>query len=74
MGYYGMTNMQSSLLVLLVLAIAFDILSWEYFKFFIIFPITIFIWLLVDCMFYGYNGFMFEPNLHYWKEANEEEY
>lgn len=72
MGY--MSCSQYSLMVLLVIAIAFDILSWDYWKFFFLFPFTVFIALLVDCMFAGHNAFMFEPNLHYWKEANEEEY
>lgn len=72
MGY--MSCSQWTLMVLLVLAIALDILSWDLWKFFFIIPFSLFIWLICDCMFTGHNAFMFEPNLHYWKEANEEEY
>jgi hypothetical protein len=69
-----MSGSQTTLIWLLVIAIATTILAWEYWIYWFIFPFTVLIWLLVDCMFGQYNGFMFEPNLHYWKEANEEEY
>ena len=72
MGY--MTCSQYSLFVLLIFAIAIYILSWDYWKYYFLFPFTLFIALLVDCMFAGHNAFMYEPNLQYWKDANEEDF
>ena len=70
----GLNARQYSLFVAFVLAVALTILSWDNWKYFVIIPISVFMWLLTDLMFFGHNTFMYEPNLHYWKEANEEEF
>lgn len=62
------------LLWFLAIFIVITIISGPLWKFWSLVPFTIFIWWLCDVMFTTRNGFMFEPNYNYWKEANEEEY
>ena len=59
---------------LLLIFIAITILSGPLWKFWFIVPMTIFFWLIIDMMFFSRNMFMYEPNLQFWKEANEVDY
>ena len=68
------TSSQKSLLFLLVIMIFITIISYEYWKYWFVPTLWIFFWWLADCMFLENGMFLYEPNLDYWKEANEEEY
>ena len=68
------TTSQKSLLFLLVIMIFITIISYEYWKYWFVPTLWIFFWWLADCMFLENGMFLYEPNLDYWKEANEEEY
>jgi len=65
---------QKFLLYLLFIAIFITVLAGQYWKFWFILPFSIFVWWLCDAMFFTRNMFMYEPNYHYWKEANEEDF
>ena len=56
------------------ISILIMILAGPLYRYWSLLPITIFIWWLCDVMFTTRNGFMFEPNYNYWKEANDVEY
>ena len=62
------------MLSLFIMSLIITILSWAYWMYWAILPISIFFLYLCVSMFETRNMFMFEPNLHYWKEANEEDY
>lgn len=68
------TSSQKSLLFLLVIMIFITIISYEYWKYWFVPTLWIFFWWLADCMFLEDGMFLYEPNLDYWKEANEEDY
>ena len=68
------SSSNKTLLALLIISIAITILSGAYWKFWFILPFTLLNLWILDSMFFERNAFMFEPNLHYWKEANETEY
>ena len=68
------TSSQKSLLFLLVIMIFITIISYEYWKYWFVPTLWIFFWWLADCMFLEEGMFLYEPNLDYWKEANEEDY
>ena len=61
-------------LVLLFIATFVTIISGQFWKFFFIFPLTIFFVWIVDVLFFTKDMFIYEPNFDYWKEATEEEY
>ena len=68
------TSSQRGLLFLLVIMIFITIIAHEYWKFWFVPTLWIFFWWLADCMFLEEGMFLYEPNLDYWKEANEEDY
>ena len=68
------TSSQRGLLFLLVIMIAITIMSWQYWTYWIVPTIWVFFWWLSDVMFLERGMFLYEPNLDYWKEANEEDY
>lgn len=49
-------------LYLLVVSIAVTILAGEYWKFFFIWPTTVFMIYISDVLFLSHNMFMYEPN------------
>ena len=53
---------------------AITILSGPLWVFWFIVPLTFFMWLIIDMMFFSRNMFVYEPNYQFWKEANEVEY
>ena len=70
--YYNYRQMY--LLYLFIITVAITILAGEYWKFFFILPFSVFNWYLADMMFFTKGQYMYEPNYHYWQEANEVEY
>ena len=68
------TSSQRGLLFTLVIFIAITIISGAYWKYWFVPTLWIFFWWLSDCMFLEPGMFLYEPNLDYWKEANEEDY
>ena len=50
------------------------ILSGPVWIFWFIVPLSLFMWLIIDLMFFTRNMFVYEPNYQFWKEVNEEEY
>lgn len=68
------SSSQHTLFWLFIITSVLTLLSGPIWKFFFIIPFTFLMWLLVDLMFFTANMFMYEPNLFYWKEANEVDY
>ena len=59
----GYSTSQHTLFWLTIIFSVITLLSGPLWKFWSIFPITFFMWLLVDLMFFTANMFMYEPNL-----------
>ena len=46
----------------------------DYWKYWAVLVYSIFFLYISDVMFLSHKMFMYEPNLHYWAEANSEDY
>ena len=65
---------QRTLFWLLLISIFITIISWAYWKFFLVLTIWLLTWYMVEVMFFEDNMFMYELNYDFWREDNDTEW
>ena len=65
---------QRTLFWLLLISIFITIISWAYWKYFLVLTIWVLTWYMVEVMFFEDNMFMYELNYDFWREDNDTEW